>query len=100
MNFGKAMSHGIKIEALANNGFLVTVGPVRLAYADKDKLIADLKEFLDKYEQVEGEYNKVFADALSGTDINCFGRGVGSGAGGLSSKSWPGKVTLRQEGDL
>ena len=58
MNLGKVIDHNIIIEASANNGFFVIVGCCRLAYTDKNQLIADLDEFLNDPERVEKEYTR------------------------------------------
>jgi hypothetical protein len=79
MNFGRIINNIINIEASANNGFFVTVGCCRLAYSNKEELIADLEEYLDNPKSLEDKYNKLYGGVQRLTINSSSNAGVGSG---------------------
>lgn len=58
MEFGKIIKYKIVIDASSNQGFLVSVGCVHLAYSNKKDLLRDLEEYLDDPDGFEKEYDK------------------------------------------
>jgi hypothetical protein len=56
MKFQKAIPYEIRIFPTVNEGFVVIVGCCNLAYTDKNKLIADMAEFLNNPKKLERQY--------------------------------------------
>lgn len=58
MEFVSIAMRTIEIRTTANAAYLVNVGCTNFAYTDKEKLIADLSEYIRDPQAVEEEYNK------------------------------------------
>ena len=57
MKFKKAIPYDIKIQATPNDGFIVEVGCIKVAYSDWPELIRDLSEYFENPKEVEKQYN-------------------------------------------
>ena len=53
MALGKACRYVINIEPTANQGFIVNIGCARLAYANKEDLIAGISKYLNDPQGME-----------------------------------------------
>lgn len=72
MRFEKAIPYDILIRGTPNQGFIVEVGCVKVAYAQAETLLNDLTEYLKYPKEVEKQYNH---------DISSLGRvHIGPGA--------------------
>ncbi len=58
MEFVSNPMRQIEIRTTANGGYLVHVGCTYFAYEDKEKLIADLGEYIRDPQKIEEEFNK------------------------------------------
>jgi len=56
MALGKACRYVINIEPTANQGFIVNIGCARLAYANKEDLIAGISKYLNDPQGMEEAY--------------------------------------------
>ena len=62
VELGMVTPHNIKIEPTKNKGFIVRVGCATLVYEKKEKMMADLQDYLDHPEAHEEAYNAILCN--------------------------------------